>query len=286
MIDYNEFKNRLLRLKETLERVQKIDGSLADDPEKHRNFAKEIEIDYTDLKTIYESSELNLMIEYYTFSEQLVKELVFSILTVESSNDNKHLEKFLKNSFRRNKYSPRSQFEDIKKDVLDKYIQTNDKKLIFLLFNTDGDFTKIHDSLIKARHKYAHNSIRPDFSISEYVERSLPSLDFLLNEFINIESNLESRLSLQQLILDSDTMKSQLDKLNIRSPYYKNKLKDFKNNLKSIMNYQSQLECTSSVYNEIFEQSKKYQTLDLRLSKNTLKSRLEEIKFVLRKMSK
>ena len=103
MIDYNEFKNRLLRLKETLERVQKIDGSLADDPEKHRNFAKEIEIDYTDLKTIYESSELNLMIEYYTFSEQLVKELVFSILTVESSNDNKHIEKFLKNSFRRNK---------------------------------------------------------------------------------------------------------------------------------------------------------------------------------------
>ena len=137
--------------------------------------------------------------------------------------------------------------------------------------------------MIRARHSYAHNSKKPDFSISEYVERSIPSLDFLLNEFINIESNLESRLSLQKLILDSDTMKSQLDKLNIRSPYYKNKLKDFKNNLKSIMNYQSQLECTSSVYNEIFEQSKKYQTLDLRLSNNTLKARLEEIKFVLRK---
>ena len=42
MIDYNEFKNRLLRLKETLERVQKIDGSLADEPEKHRHFATEI----------------------------------------------------------------------------------------------------------------------------------------------------------------------------------------------------------------------------------------------------
>lgn len=281
MIDFIEFKERLLNLNETLKRVKKIDGSLADEPEKHRHFATEIEISYADLRSIYESSELNLMIEYYTFSEQLVKELVFSILTVESSKENKHLEKFLKNSFRRNRYSPKSEFKDIK-DILDKYIQTNNEKIRFLLFNTDSDFTKIHDSLIRARHSYAHNSKKPDFSISEYVERSIPSLDFLLNEFINIESNLESRLSLQKLILDSDTMKSQLDKLNIRSPYYKNKLKDFKNNLKRIMNYQSQLECTSSVYNEIFEQSKKYQTLDLRLSKSTLKARLEKIEFVLK----
>lgn len=281
MIDFIEFKERLLNLNETLKRVKKIDGSLADEPEKHRHFATEIEISYADLRSIYESSELNLMIEYYTFSEQLVKELVFSILTVESSKENKHLEKFLKNSFRRNRYSPKSEFKDIK-DILDKYIQTNNEKIRFLLFNTDSDFTKIHDSLIRARHSYAHNSKKPDFSISEYVERSIPSLDFLLNEFINIESNLESRLSLQKLILDSDTMKSQLDKLNIRSSYYKNKLKDFKNNLKSIMNYQSQLECTSSVYNEIFEQSKKYQTLDLRLSKSTLKARLEKIEFVLK----
>ena len=281
MIDFIQFKERLLNLNETLKRVKKIDGSLADEPEKHRHFATEIEISYADLRSIYESSELNLMIEYYTFSEQLVKELVFSILTVESSKENKHLEKFLKNSFRRNRYSPKSEFKDIK-DILDKYIQTNNEKIRFLLFNTDSDFTKIHDSLIRARHSYAHNSKKPDFSISEYVERSIPSLDFLLNEFINIESNLESRLSLQKLILDSDTMKSQLDKLNIRSSYYKNKLKDFKNNLKSIMNYQSQLECTSSVYNEIFEQSKKYQTLDLRLSKSTLKARLEKIEFVLK----
>ena len=123
MIDFIEFKERLLNLNETLKRVKKIDGSLADEPEKHRHFATEIEISYADLRNIYESSELNLMIEYYTFSEQLVKELVFSILTVESSKENKHLEKFLKNSFRRNRYSPKSEFKDIK-DILDKYIQT------------------------------------------------------------------------------------------------------------------------------------------------------------------
>lgn len=281
MIDFIEFKERLLNLNETLKRVKKIDGSLADEPEKHRHFATEIEISYADLRNIYESSELNLMIEYYTFSEQLVKELVFSILTVESSKENKHLEKFLKNSFRRNRYSPKSEFKDIK-DILDKYIQTNNEKIRFLLFNTDSDFTKIHDSLIRARHSYAHNSKKPGFSISEYVERSIPSLDFLLNEFINIESNLESRLSLQKLIIETYNKKKQLDRLDIRASNYKNSLKDFKNKLKSIVNYQGQLESTSSIYTEIFEQSEKYRTLDLRLSKSTLKTKLEEIKFVLK----
>ena len=281
MIDFIEFKERLSSLDGTLKRVKKIDGSLADEPEKHRHFATEIEISYADLRNIYESSELNLMIEYYTFSEQLVKELVFSILTVESSKENKHLEKFLKNSFRRNRYSPKSEFKGIK-DILDKYIQTNDEKIKFLLFNTDSDFTKIHDSLIRARHNYAHNSRKPDFSIIEYVERSIPSLYFLLNEFINIESNLESRLSLQKLLIETYEKKKKLDKLDIRAANYKNTLKDFKTRLKSIMNYQDQLECTSSIYTEIFEQSKKYRTLDLRLSKTTLKTRLEEIKFVLK----
>lgn len=281
MIDFIEFKERLLSLDETLKRVKKIDASLADEPEKHRHFATEIEISYVDLRYIYESSELNLMIEYYTFSEQLVKELVFSILTVESSKENKHLEKFLKNSFRRNRYSPKSEFKDIK-DILDKYIETNNEKIKFLLFNTDSDFTKIHDSLIRARHSYAHNSKKPDFSITEYVERSIPSLEFLLNEFINIESNLESRLSLQKLIIETYDKKKQLDKLDIRASSYKNTLKYFKNKLKCIVNYKDQLESTSSVYTEIFEQSEKYRSLDLRLSKSTLKTKLEEIKFVLK----
>lgn len=76
--------------------------------------------------------------------------------------------------------------------------------------------------------------------------------------------------------------KKQLDKLDIRASNYKNTLKDFKNKLKSIVNYKDQLESTSSVYTEIFEQSEKYRYLDLRLSNNTLKTKLEEIKFVLK----
>ena len=71
MIDFIEFKERLLSLNEILKRVKKIDESLADEPEKHRHFATEIEISYADLRNIYESSELNLMIELIKIYENL-----------------------------------------------------------------------------------------------------------------------------------------------------------------------------------------------------------------------
>lgn len=286
MADYIEFKERLDRLNESLRRVQNIQDSLSDFPDRHRKFAEEININFAELKSIYESSKLNLMIDYYTFSEQLIKEFVLSILDIESAKQNKHLEKYLKNSFNRNTYSPKSEFKNIK-EIIDKFIfiEKENDKVKLLLFNTDTDFKENHNSLIQARHKYAHNSSVPEFDISEYVEKSLPSLEFLLNEFINLDNYFKDRLEIQYLIVEIEKQYQALKRMNARDLNFKDKVRKFKKNLKKLAKCRNRIEISSAVYEIIFSEAAKFTMLDLRFSNKKLKEQIDEIKFSLKSAS-
>lgn len=188
-----EAEERLLEIKKNHLQVNQIKESLAEYREKYRNLSREIQIEQDSLFQCCDFFERSLLINCYTFSEQLVKNFVYEILE-KDRHDNIFLNRFIENKIPKNKFSPNVSYSSIGKLVSEELCQ----QYKFSLKSNNNCF-RVYDEMVKSRHKYAHNGIY-DFDFNNF-GIVIQVLEFLYSELkMPLEEDMEYRQNYQNLI--------------------------------------------------------------------------------------
>ena len=99
------------------------------------------------LKKIISESQATILIECYTVSEQMLKNTKYQILNFDETEDS-DIQKFLKFKIAPDNFSPNPQVSEISK-----FFKRYDGNKLFI------SKAEIYDSMIKKRHRYAHQGV-------------------------------------------------------------------------------------------------------------------------------
>ena len=152
-----DFFDRIERLHDSYIQVQTCKNFLADAPSELRKQVGKIQ-DITNpdsdnnhifhsLKKVISESHATILIECYTISEQMLKNTKYQILTFDETVDS-DIQRFLQFKINPEKFSPNPQVKEIS-NFFKRYGGNK-------LFISDAE---IYDSMIKKRHRYAHQGI-------------------------------------------------------------------------------------------------------------------------------
>lgn len=220
--DYTEFEERLRNIKEKIKKAEKISGSLSSKRKEYRKFASEINIDFSVLETAFKFYNPALLIDIYTFCEQLVKKFIYNVLNAEIGElGNKHVWKFIKSVLPEDKFSPDIKVKNIDLQ-LKKYIFMDENKIdkISLLKIPENKVLfQSYDKLIEHRHAYAHQGKNSGFDL-ELIKDGFKVAEFLLNEIININNYFSDRVKFQKII---EEIRKEQEKLERKPENYKTK---------------------------------------------------------------
>lgn len=220
-------KERLEDIKDLYQKISEINTSLAEKRAKYRKVADILKIDYYSLERCFKEFEHSLLINCYTFAEQLIKNY-FYLLLEKGNHKNIYLNKFLESKINNNKFSPNVKFERIKK------LFSDDLDLKFeLMFELDQELIGKYNELVSCRHSYAHNgNYRFNFdnfedviNILEYFREDLfikinnfdehEQIRKLFNEVIKDIENLKNKNSVRQyLSVKIKSLRKKINKLN------------------------------------------------------------------------
>lgn len=172
--------------------IKEIKNKLADHRDKFRGFCNEIDLEKDILFDCIDMYERTLLINCYTYSEQLAKSLIYHLLN-KGNNSNIYIERFIDRKINPKRYSPNVLFENLQATVNDVY-----KEFKFIL--NDISQIKFYDELIKNRHIYAHKgSYIFDFNKFEEV---IDMLEYITFEFKLIENNDFDRSTFKSCLCD------------------------------------------------------------------------------------
>lgn len=212
-----EAEERLCEIKLHFFQVSQIKKSLSEHREKYRNLSLETEIEQDSLMNCCDFFERSLLINCYTFSEQIVKNFIYAILE-KGSHSNSFLNRFIDNKIPEDRFSPNASYEAIQKLVgLELH-----KGYKFSLSKNRNCF-RVYDEMIKSRHKYAHKgSYEFDFKNFELVIQTLELLYIELK--MPLEKGMNYREEYQKIIEEIKQLTE-----NIDTNYQKNKNLKFNN---------------------------------------------------------
>lgn len=201
-----EAEERLIDIRKNYSQVNEIKESLAEYRDKYRILSSEINIEQDSLLQCCDFFERTLLINCYTFSEQLVKNFVYEILE-KDRHENIFLNRFIENKIPKNKFSPNVSYSSIGKLVSEELCQ----KYKFSLKSTSSCF-RVYDEMVKSRHTYAHSGIYAfDFNNFEIV---IQVLEFLYSELkMPLEDDMEYREKYQNLISQIETSTKSICKI-------------------------------------------------------------------------
>ena len=188
MINFEDFKNKLLDIHKNFEKYETVSNSLADESEEYRTFYESMKINFSDAKNILRKSEQSLLIDCYTYAEQLLKNTIYECLGY-SSHENDHLNLFLDKKIHPESFSPNPKFESFEKELSS---LCRDKTYSFLLKSGNSNI-KIYDEMIKSRHRYAH--------ANQYTEYKQYKDSIKVLEYLTWECNLYIHNRLEQINL-------------------------------------------------------------------------------------
>ena len=277
-MDVEFFEERLKNLEKSIELVDIMEDSISNSSVPHRELADRIGIHYNELRNIYKAQELKLLIDYYTFCDQLMKQFIYSVLDFHTTDTNLHRKKYLNDNLNPRTFSPRVKFKEIEEN-LNKYLDTSTRKIKLLLFCIESDIIHKHDELISARHTYAHKGEEPNFSILSYVKSNIVLLKLLLNDFQNIEVHLPIRVELQETISQLREEQKKLQKVNARNKNWKERFSKLREMASDTYRLLGQLEINSDTYLLLESQLKEFRKIDLRRSVTHNKDIIRDISF-------
>ena len=220
--DYTEFEERLRNIKQKIEKADILSDSLANNRREYRNFASKINIDFSVLETAFKFYDSALLIDIYTFCEQLLKKFIYNVLNAERDElDNKHVYKFINSMLPEDKFSP-----DVKVKRIDsqfkKYLFMDGKeidKITLLRMPQNKVLFQSYDKLIEHRHTYAHQGKNSGFDL-ELIKDGFKVAEFLLNEIININNYFSFRVKFQKII---EEIRNEQKKIEEKPENYKTK---------------------------------------------------------------
>lgn len=164
--------------------------SIAENRSDYRSFADGIGISQNVLLESCKAYERTLLIDCYTFSEQLLKNLYYALVEKDSYN-NGYLKKFINFKIPIDGFSPNVNFKKMEvalgKELLDgfKFILT-----------ANVDEIKSYNTMVKARHTYAHGGT---YSFdNDLYEEVIKALKYIVFEFCMLmDRKLDKRISFQ-----------------------------------------------------------------------------------------
>lgn len=268
-----EAEERLSDIRKNYIQVKEIKDSLSEYRDKYRILSRDVNIEQESLLQCCDFFERTLLINCFTFSEQLVKNFVYEILE-KDRHQNTFLNRFIDNKIPKDKFSPNVSYSSIKKLLSNELCSGYEFSL------KDGkNCFRIYDDMVKSRHTYAHSGIYNfDFNNFEIV---IQVLEFLYSELkMLLENNMDYRKEYQKLFLDIENSTSRIcnifnsgNKENFRA-YGKNL-----NNLKSdcskfISKYYESLR-NVKLFNPILDKVSDISKLDLRSKEKFIEAAVE-----------
>ena len=272
------FIERLEDIEKSVKIINTIEGSISSSSVPHRQLATAIGIRYQELRNVYEAHELKLLVDYYTYCEQLMKQFIYSVLDFDTIDSNVHRKKLLNSTLKPETFSPRVKYKEIEEN-LNKYLYVSAGKIKLLSFCIESDTKNKHDELVLARHTYAHKGEKPSFSILSYVQSNIVFLKFLLNDFQNINTHFSIRLDIQEITLQLSEEKKKLESMDDKSRNWKQRFYDLREKASNAFVLLSQLEKKSDTYLLLESQLSKFEKIDLRRTLSSNKNIVKEIDF-------
>jgi len=151
MIYAFDSRDRLKDIKLHYDQVKELRNSFSEKRSKYRTVANILKFNFRSLERSYKEFEKSLLINCYTFMEQLIKSYIYHLLE-KGTNENSYINNFIENKINSDKFSPNVKLETIKKILTEEL----GVRLEFLIVIENSKIEK-YDELIKSRHKYAHS---------------------------------------------------------------------------------------------------------------------------------
>ncbi|KGF36140.1 hypothetical protein HMPREF2134_02685 [Peptoniphilus lacrimalis DNF00528] len=200
--DYLDYFERLEKIKKEIEYAEMMQASLSEFRSEHREFAMSIDLDFKVLQTAYDFYKPSLLISSYTFSEQLVKYFIYSILNMQDEDfiENQHLAKFVEKKIPKKRFVPNIKVKDIS-NLFSEFIQFDEGQIIKLLkIKEFEDNYKSYDLMIENRHLFAHSGENQGYDLNT-IKESFPVLELLMDEIYNINNKFEARVCLENELI-------------------------------------------------------------------------------------
>lgn len=249
--------------------IKELKNNYSEKRSKYRKMASILKFDYMSLERSLKEFEYSLLINCYTFMEQLVKNYIYQTLQ-KGTHKNAHINKFIDNKINPEKFSPNVTFENIKK-ILTEELDIN---LEFLIPVNKSQIEK-YNELVKSRHKYAHSGKYDfDFKVFEEVIDLLEYLRFEMYSSIKKENDYNE---LKSIIKNYQKKLGKLKKTEpVPQDYLKKIVEDLRKDIDKAIRLCEILELDKiELLKKMPEELKKIKTIDLRnfeKSKSTLVS--------------
>lgn len=177
MIVYNfNTIDRYRKLKEKHSQVLEVFNSFADNSGDYRRFSTGVSLDINSLRCCFEEFQRGLLIDCYTFSEQIIKNLIYELLQ-KNSHSNIYLNGFIDSKIPEGTFSPNVSHSKLENSINMTFNKITKFKFIYSGNNKES---RVYDEMVTARHKYAHTGIY-EFDLKNFDD----VLKFL--EYLNYE---------------------------------------------------------------------------------------------------
>lgn len=151
-----------------------ITDSLADNRDKYRALSKDVGLDFSVLDETLQNSNHDLLIAMYTYSEQLVKNTYYHLLEYDETDLTDSINAFIASKIPPARFSPNVKYEFLANE-LSSFVVSGFQFVI----RNENDAVKTYDSLVDARHTFAH---RGSFVFVNSFEDVLKVLKYLTGE--------------------------------------------------------------------------------------------------------
>lgn len=214
--------DRLECLEQNFSMVTEIKNSLSENRAEYRSLANNIGISQESLMVCCDNFERSLLIECYTFSEQLVKNSFYRMIEFDNNN-NEYVKSFIKNKVSKARFSPNVKFEEIEKMIKNQLF--TDFKFLYPKNNSE---IGLYNEMVKSRHVYAHKGIY-EFQFNDFyvILNVLKYLYFELS-FLNSSTSVKRREFQNKYFNLKENVKKVSD-IDNNLKYQRNCLKKVKN---------------------------------------------------------
>lgn len=231
---YNfEANERFYELIESYNRVEKTLNSLADCSRQYTKLHRLAKLTRGESTKNINSIERALLIEFYTFGEQIIKNLIYELLKKHTQSG--YIIKFINNKLPEETFSP-----NIKYDNLTCLINEYNSNFKFLI-TKNNDKMKKYEKMIKARHIYSHSGTYSfDFKnykdIIEILEYLKLEVKLLLEEnkseefresYYSLKKELNKIMNLKESYINNPSVPQLTEKLIEKFDLLENNLNNF-----------------------------------------------------------
>lgn len=209
---YFDSEGRLTDIIEHHKKVKEIYESFSYSPKDYRIVAELLEIEYDSMNRMIKEFEHALLINCFTFVEQLIKKLYYNLL---QSEEKSYSEKFITKKIPPDQFSPNINFRKLKNGL------KGDLGIILSSFPNKNKY----NALVEARHRYAHgNNYNFDFSVFQEVIDFIFLLNYRVNYYLDKNTNMiiffEQKIP--KLLKEIENLIKLDEKFQIGDKYYKN----------------------------------------------------------------